>query len=481
MDLSKLTDNQLEIAIKIGDEAKRQGLNPDFVLPMVMQESGFNPNLTSPKGAFGVMQLMPDTAKKLGVDPKDLDQNIRGGISLLKELVANPKIGNDPYKILAGYNASTETRNKFYETGDLNVLPDETINHLIKVSDIYGGELPKATIDREPADQNESGTKVGEDTSKKLDSQSTSDQKLPRSIAAAAGAMTGTAVGSSAAAAATGMRMKYDIARLVASYPEAMEAFKSGKSPAEVMDIVLKAKTNAKSLPLAQGPLTGEPAGGRMTQNWIGSQDAQGRYTDVGINARDQAEAHQMKRAAMAAEDKIRNIAPEMRPDPNRANLFIPESAGRGPSPRFGGTPNVPIPSAAPPVETPTVMGNLAKIAKNYLPYLKYPVIGGLTGANLAQGAADVYNRVQSNKPWEAALSSAGTAAGSAAPFVPGVAAAPLAAVGAMVPAYLYTRDHPSAHPSAILKEIEEKGSKPNILDLLSMPAYIGAKAARGE
>jgi hypothetical protein len=159
MDLSKLTDKQLEIAIKVAEAAQRNGLNPDFVLPMVMIESRFDPAAVSPKGAMGVMQLMPDTAKSLNVDPNNVDQNIDGGIRLLKELIQNPKIGNDPYKVLAGYNASTETRNKFYASGDLSVLPDETINHMIKVSELYGGELPKVSgtaieeVANKPADE----------------------------------------------------------------------------------------------------------------------------------------------------------------------------------------------------------------------------------------------------------------------------------------------------------------------------------------
>lgn len=146
MDLSKLTDEQLDIAEKIAKKAKAKGLNPDFVLPMVMAESGFNPKAESKKGAIGVMQLMPDTAKGLRVNPHDMDENIEGGLNLLKELISNKKIGNDPYKVLAGYNTSTETRNKFYETGDLAVLPDETIYHMDKVSNYYGGALPKVQI-----------------------------------------------------------------------------------------------------------------------------------------------------------------------------------------------------------------------------------------------------------------------------------------------------------------------------------------------
>jgi hypothetical protein len=86
------------------------------------------------------MQLMPATAKGLKVDSSNIDENIDGGMRLLKELSGNPKIGNDPYKVLAGYNASPTTL--FLTSGDLKDLPDETINHMAKVSSFYGGELP---------------------------------------------------------------------------------------------------------------------------------------------------------------------------------------------------------------------------------------------------------------------------------------------------------------------------------------------------
>lgn len=158
MDLNKLTDDQLKIALKVVEEAERNGLNPDFVLPMVMIESGFNPKAVSTikgrPGAIGVMQLMPGTAKDLGVDPNDVDQNIAGGIRYLKQLIDNPKIGSDPYKVLAGYNAGPNS--KFFQTGELNDLPTETLNHMLKVSGVYGGELVSPTAAQKEAQAAES-------------------------------------------------------------------------------------------------------------------------------------------------------------------------------------------------------------------------------------------------------------------------------------------------------------------------------------
>jgi hypothetical protein len=153
MDFSKLTDEQLEIVGKVIKAAEARGINPDFVLPMVRAESGFNPNAKSPKNAFGVMQLMPATAASLKVDPKDVDQNIEGGFRLLQELMSNPKIGTDPAKIIAAYNANPTI--KFIETGDLADLPEETLNHLSRIADYAGGTIPSPLLEKttEQADQ----------------------------------------------------------------------------------------------------------------------------------------------------------------------------------------------------------------------------------------------------------------------------------------------------------------------------------------
>jgi hypothetical protein len=160
----KLNDDQLAIALAVDKEARAQNINPDFVWPMVYQESKFNADATSPKGAFGVMQLMEKTAKDLNVDRNDVDENIRGGIALLKELTSNPIIGNDPYKVLAGYNASTEKRNKFYESGNLDDLPDETLKHMHAVAKIYGGDLPDVNFEQKTPEQQPRDVTASNDT-----------------------------------------------------------------------------------------------------------------------------------------------------------------------------------------------------------------------------------------------------------------------------------------------------------------------------
>lgn len=79
-------------------------LEPALIHAVISAESGYNPLARSPKGAKGLMQLMPDTAKRYGVDnPLDPEQNIQGGAAYLRDLLK--LFGNDLNLALAAYNA----------------------------------------------------------------------------------------------------------------------------------------------------------------------------------------------------------------------------------------------------------------------------------------------------------------------------------------------------------------------------------------
>lgn len=86
------------------EAAKKHGVDSDLVLSLANAESGYRSDAVSPVGAVGVMQLMPETAKDLGVnDSFDPKQNIDGGVRYLKQML--DMFGGDKEKALAAYNA----------------------------------------------------------------------------------------------------------------------------------------------------------------------------------------------------------------------------------------------------------------------------------------------------------------------------------------------------------------------------------------
>lgn len=93
-----------EINGLIDEYSAKNNLDSDFVRAVVKQESGFNEKATSRCGAAGLMQLMPGTAKGLGVvNPYDAEDNIKGGTKMLANLLKT--YGGNKELALAAYNA----------------------------------------------------------------------------------------------------------------------------------------------------------------------------------------------------------------------------------------------------------------------------------------------------------------------------------------------------------------------------------------
>ncbi len=98
----------------VREAADRHGLPAEFVTAVARQESNFDPQAVSRKGALGLMQLMPETARSLGVNPLDPAANSDGGAKLLRELLlAYQRHPDQVRRALAAYNAGPGAVQKY--------------------------------------------------------------------------------------------------------------------------------------------------------------------------------------------------------------------------------------------------------------------------------------------------------------------------------------------------------------------------------
>lgn len=136
-----------EITELIRQHARHQGLSPRLVQSVVQVESGYNPKALSHKGAQGLMQLMPATARELGVENAyDPDQNLRGGTRYLRQQV--DRFGGDLLLALAAYHAGPAAVERYDGVPPYR----ETRHYVQKVLSLYRGSVPQA-LREQAADQ----------------------------------------------------------------------------------------------------------------------------------------------------------------------------------------------------------------------------------------------------------------------------------------------------------------------------------------
>ncbi len=118
----------------ITEHSRTNGVRADLVRAVMQVESGFNPDARSPKGAMGLMQLMPATAKQYGVkNAFNPVENVRGGVAYLRELL--DRYGNNEELALAAYNAGPGAVDKHGQ----NVPPyRETKSYVAQINKMAG-------------------------------------------------------------------------------------------------------------------------------------------------------------------------------------------------------------------------------------------------------------------------------------------------------------------------------------------------------
>lgn len=128
------------IAAAIDRYSTKYGIDANLVRAIVKVESNFDPNAVSSAGASGLMQLMPENCKALGVtDPFNIEQNIDGGVRHIKEYI--DRYNGDVEMALMAYNGGpTRMMNRGVTSiNDIYKMPKETQNYVPKVMKYYRG------------------------------------------------------------------------------------------------------------------------------------------------------------------------------------------------------------------------------------------------------------------------------------------------------------------------------------------------------
>lgn len=130
---SEPSDGPQDIQSLINQAASTHNLDPKLLTALVKQESSFNPNARSPVGAMGLTQLMPATARSLGVNnPFDPQENLNGGAKYLSQMLT--KFG-DTRLALAAYNAGPGAVSRYGGIPPYN----ETRNYVKRIMSDYEG------------------------------------------------------------------------------------------------------------------------------------------------------------------------------------------------------------------------------------------------------------------------------------------------------------------------------------------------------
>lgn len=378
-DIKKLSDQQLTVALKIIEAAHTVGVDPNQALAISFIESRFDPNVpNSSAGAIGVMQLLPGTAKDMGVDPNNLDENILGGVKYMKYLLDHPQVGGNSNLMMAAYHDGPNS--EFFKTGDKSKISDNGVLYVHAANQLMQGKRPTTLPGpvQTPAEAAAPEAPTAAPAAAPTAEPSIYDLEIAQAKEDQAQQQYGFSPGSMTAGAIPGAAIGAGVGTYQAVQPAAsgvLQALTSLGGPSG--PVPPGAPGAAGGLPPAQGPAQRTPLGGRMTQNYARSA---GMTEFDAARARDMSKrpggAWDVARQAAEAEQKI---GPGWRMTPERADLMLPENVGGGPR----GARRVPVP----PVRTgPGVLQRASSVMAGH-PLIAGPMAGATMGAEAAEAA----------------------------------------------------------------------------------------------
>ncbi len=478
IDYKKLSPEQLEVAKMIIEECELQGVNPDIVLPMAYIESRFKQSARSDKGAIGVMQLMPGTAKEQKVNPLDVRENIRGGVKFIGSLLENPDVAYDPLKLVVAYHDGPNSA--YFKTGDPKKISQAAVEYADMFNKLSGGiinpkmakaegeaavamttappaEAPVATSEAVPMAEEQTSEADEVWKMPPIPAKGTTQNIAPQQVygfhpaelvtGAGLGAGTGATLGATRKAIGAGRT----VGNLAQAVTQAAESF--AQKPGTV---------TGTGLPPAQGPAQRTPLGGKGTFNY-------GKA--FGMTDFDAARAVDMSKSPGGALDVARQareadakIGPGFKMTPERADLMLPEQIGSGPR----GARTVPIPPVQGPGPLQRAMSNIRQFA-GASPVLSSTLGGVGTGAMAAEAA----ERYRTGDIPGAVMSGIGSAGSLMSMFpptaVPGTVMATGAPIAMALADYIRNRKQKPFEPiqisEGLMKDLKatEEGIRANI------------------
>jgi hypothetical protein len=284
--LDNLDEGQKRIADMVREQAQAQGVPVNLALSLAFAENGFRQYdqkgkvILSPKGAVGIMQVMPETGKEYGFSRQDLtdpDKNIQAGVSVLKDFLG--RSNGDSMMAAAMYNAGPN--HGFFKTGKGD-LPEETQNYIAKING-YGGfgegepapNEPKPPVEvepppREPKQPVEVEPPPNEPTPEatvhqKGVSDPAAEAKKNKEMAMATGAVLGAGYGfaESRLNRAETQAQREEMAR------EKVRA-QYAQYQAQLADDVGEVRVRPQAGALPEAPATGGTSGEKWSSNWRG-------------------------------------------------------------------------------------------------------------------------------------------------------------------------------------------------------------------